>query len=155
MESAHIQYFRLRLRCLGGRHQQLESSSPALQTHPSGNSGKPLVSGCTGSGYFFCQSLGGVLPCSLNRASCLASQRARRSARMRWSSSEAFSPSPPAPLPPGERGDEAPPASGERGVDVAAESRVRGNVRAARALSPSPLVGEGLGRGGKGACTAR
>ena len=62
------------------------SWSTLAHTHPCGNAGKPVVSGCTGSGYFFCQSLGGVLPCSANLASCLASQRARRSVRMRVSS---------------------------------------------------------------------
>ena len=50
-----------------------QSCSPLAQTHPSGNSGKSLISTCTGSGYFFCQSLDGVFLCSLNLASCLAS----------------------------------------------------------------------------------
>jgi len=60
--------------------------STLAHTHPSGSSGKSLVSGCTGSGYFFCQSLGWGLPCSANLASCLASQWARRASRMRSSS---------------------------------------------------------------------
>ena len=38
----------------------LPELSKLAHAHPSGNSGKSVVSGCTGSGYFFCQSLGGA-----------------------------------------------------------------------------------------------
>ena len=63
-----------------------EISSTVAHTHPSGSSGRFAVSGLAGSGYLSCQPFGGFLPCELNLASCLASQRARRSDRMRSSS---------------------------------------------------------------------
>src|SRR5215468_7675642 len=61
----------------------LRISSNLAQHHPSGSSGKSVLSTGSGSSYLSCQFFGGFWPLASYLASSACSQRRRRSVRMR------------------------------------------------------------------------